>query len=50
MKDWFIGTSRRINGVLVMRHYGYFRILVSGRIVHADSIAKLEKEVNNDKS
>lgn len=47
MKDWFIGTSRRINGVLVMRHYGYFRILVSGRIVHADTLAKLEKEVVN---
>lgn len=47
MSDWFVGTTRRIAGQLIMRHYGYFEIVVSGRIVHADDIYELVREIKD---
>ncbi|MBQ6436762.1 hypothetical protein IJJ27_04395 [bacterium] len=45
LKDWFIGTTRRVTGELIERHYGYFVHVISGRIVHASSIKELEQEI-----
>ena len=45
LKDWFIGTTRRVSGELIERHYGYFVHVISGRIVHASSIKELEQEI-----
>ena len=50
LDNWFIGTSRRINGVLIMRHYGYFREVVSGKIIHASTLAQLKSSLNGTKA
>ena len=45
LKDWFIGTFARVNGVLIERHYGYFQIVSTGEIIHAESIKELEEGI-----
>lgn len=45
LKDWFVGTTRRIKGQLIERRYGYFRVLVTGKIIHATTMAELESKV-----
>ena len=47
LKDWFVGTNRRIAGQLVERHYDYFQVVVTGQIVHANSLEELEERIKN---
>lgn len=47
LKDWFVGTNRRVAGQLVERHYDYFQVVVTGQIVHANSLEELEERIKN---